>query len=138
MVRARSLFALLALVACTHSSSSSSDDVGQAPANERASAPNTPAGESRARGSVIATVVTHDAKVSILGSGGDLRVIVRKTDGALVADGISLDELRATDPTLHTIVTDAVAARGGTFLDATLYRAPPATTPGGPGLHHGR
>lgn len=72
---------------------------------------------STARGFVIATVVTHDAKVKILSSaGGDLRVVVRKLDGTLVADGISLAQLRAQDPGLYTVVT---SARAG-YIDATL------------------
>jgi hypothetical protein len=112
---------LLAQVACTHSAGS-----GDAPPlTIAASEPTARIDESRAKGAVIGTVVTHDAKVSILARGGELQVVVRKLDGAIVADGVSIDELRATDPALHAIVTSAVASRHGeTYLDATLDRAP--------------
>jgi hypothetical protein len=73
----------------------------------------------------LGTIVTHDARVSIISCGGDIRLVVRKSDGALVADGISIDELRNHDPMLHAIVTNAVASNGGTYLDATLTAQPP-------------
>jgi hypothetical protein len=43
----------------------------------------------------------------------------------VLADGISIEQLRVTDPSLHALVTSAVA--GGTYLDATLdeHKAPP-------------
>jgi hypothetical protein len=87
-----------------------------AEANESAEAPLA-GPPSRARGLAIGTVVTHDAKVKILaGHGGDLRVVVRKLDGTLVADGVSLGELRARDPELYEVVT---SSRAG-YIDATL------------------
>jgi hypothetical protein len=72
---------------------------------------------------VIAKLATHDASVQILGRAGkedELRVVVRKLDGTLVADGVTLDALRATDPTLHALVTSAVASRSGDFVDARI------------------
>lgn len=76
---------------------------------------------SAAPGVVIASVVTHDAKVSILGGGGEgLRVLVRKLDGTLVADGITLEQLRAQEPALHELVTSAYASNGRGYVDATL------------------
>ena len=77
--------------------------------------------ERSAPGVVIAQLVTHDSKVSILGSSsrgrgggdGDLRVVVRKADGTLVADGITLAELRTKDPDAYEIVTSS-------YVDATL------------------
>jgi hypothetical protein len=79
---------------------------------------------------VIASLVTHDAKVTILGSSKDgaLRVVVRNHDGAVVADGITVDELRVSDPLLHVLVTNAIASGRGDspYLDATLERAPTA------------
>jgi hypothetical protein len=81
---------------------------------------------ARASGNEIATIVTHDAKVRILGShDGALRVAVYRTDGVLAYDGISLDELRAADPVLHALVTSAVASKPGpgtTYVDAILER----------------
>jgi hypothetical protein len=74
---------------------------------------------------LIGTIVTHDQRVSILGrgpTGGDIRVVVKKEDGTIVADGITLDELRKTDPTAYSLVTNAVAGEGtksGDFVDAT-------------------
>ena len=91
------------------------------------------AAPSQATGVVIAQIVTHDSKVAILGgvSGRDLRVVVRKMDGTLVADGVSLDELRARDPDLYMVVTSAFASSslpstgtsttaGTGYVDATL------------------
>lgn len=96
---------------CTHSSSA------EAPASEPVAKTNRP---------VIATLETNRAKVSILGSikdGEPLRVIVRDNTGAIVADGITTDELRRTDPMLGELVDSAFARNGElpkTYLDATL------------------
>src|SRR5688572_5868875 len=65
---------------------------------------------SKTTGPVIGTVVTHDARVAIVGGKG-LRVVIRDRSGAMVADGLSLDELRGKDPMLHALVTSAVAAK---------------------------
>ncbi len=79
------------------------------------------AAPSQASGVVIAQIVTHDSKVAILGRAGgrDLRVVVRKMDGTIVADGVSLDELRARDPELYMVVTSAFAS-STSYVDATL------------------
>lgn len=83
---------------------------------------------ARSTGKVIATVVTNNAKVSILSG---QRVVVRKTDGTIVADGISVDELAAVDPMLHVLVRSAVASNEGAgglpspvepYIDATNTR----------------
>ena len=118
------LFASLSLVtvACSHADGAS-EGLGQADEQPSASAPVSPAAGARTKGPGVATVMTHDARVSIHGRAGaeDLRVVVRKTDGTLVADGLSIDQLRQTDPTLHAIVTSAVASSDkGTYLDATF------------------
>lgn len=86
--------------------------------------PATPA-PGRTHPVVIGALQTHDAKVSILGghAGRELRVVVRKHDGTLVADDATLDELRVLDPETWRVVTSAVAQGDGTFLDAT-YVAP--------------
>jgi hypothetical protein len=118
-------------VICATSLASCTQKVGSGDAPPPATAvgenagPAAPAGqaESHATGKVIATLVTHDATVSILSRGGDLRVVIRRSDGVLVADGITIDELRTTDPGFHAIVTNAVASRsqgsGAPFIDAT-------------------
>jgi hypothetical protein len=74
---------------------------------------------AQTHGVVIAQIVTHDSKVAILGGGGDLRVVVRKTDGTMVADGISVAELRARDPEIYMVVTSSFASKDG-YVDATL------------------
>jgi hypothetical protein len=106
MVRAAPLLvlSLVALVGCS-----------QAATTADTSAP------SQASGVVIAQIVTHDSKVAILGrsSGRDLRVVVRKMDGTMVADGITLDDLRTRDPELYMVVTSAFASSTG-YVDATL------------------
>ena len=77
---------------------------------------------SKARGTVIAQIMTHDSKVAILGGGGDLRVVVRKMDGTIVADGITVADLRARDPELYMVVTSSFASAqpGQGYVDATL------------------
>jgi hypothetical protein len=138
MLRALPAFALIAvasLAGCTRSASPS-EASEQAPPESSPAAPTTPAAvEARTKGAVIATIATRDAKVSIVsGRHDELRVILRRTDGTLVADGISLDELRAMDPTLDAIVTSAVASRGA-YVDATLHREAPSH--GAPHVHGG-
>ena len=88
--------------------------------SQAATTADTPA-PSAASGVVIAQIVTHDAKVAILGHGPyrDLRVVVRKTDGTMVADGITLDDLRSRDPELYMVVTSAFAS-STSYVDATL------------------
>lgn len=82
---------------------------------------------------VIATLETHDRRVSILGgarSGAqsdELRVTVHDREGTVIADGITVQELHRTDPLLGALITNAVAKTAepagpasGTYLDATL------------------
>jgi hypothetical protein len=114
---------LFTVAACTNPTGS-----GDTPAPATASAANEtepPAASTTwsTRGRPIVTVATRNAKARVLGSmTGELRVVVQKLDGTIIADGISIDELRAADPLLHTIVTSAVASAGGggTYLDAIL------------------
>lgn len=79
---------------------------------------------------VLAALRTHDAKVSIVGGrgGDDLRVVVKKDDGTVLADAVTLDELRAKDPETWQVVTSALARKDGTYVDAT-YTAPPDPKP---------
>ena len=71
---------------------------------------------------IIAQLVTHDAKIAILSGAKELRVVVRTLDGSLVADGLTLDELRVQQPEIHRVVTSAFASNRGphTYVDATL------------------
>jgi hypothetical protein len=62
---------------------------------------------------------THDGKVAIRG-GGELRVVVTKDDGRVVADNVTLDELRTRDPETWMLVNSSLAQGDGTYLDATL------------------
>lgn len=127
MVASRSLLALLGvtLAACSQAAGTAGEapiPASAAAPPEEAPAPPVAAGApSTARGFVIATLVTHDAKVKLLSSaGGELRVVVRRLDGTLVADGIPLAQLRTQDPELYSVVT---SARAG-YIDATLDRQP--------------
>jgi hypothetical protein len=76
---------------------------------------------------VIAALKTHDGKVSIIGGGKDLRVVVTKDDGTIVADNATLDELRTTHPETWMLVKSAVAQTDGTYIDATFVDAPAPT-----------
>ncbi len=112
-----SLAAMMILMACTQGAGT--------PAAAAADAPPPASGapsQAEARGAVvIAVLVTHDSKVAIMGGGKDLRVVVRKMDGAIVADGITLAELRVLDPDLYEVVNSASAsADGHTYVDALL------------------
>lgn len=109
------VIATLLLVACAPSAETSTETSVREPIAARTTPP------------VIATLATHDRKVSILGRGsdGELRVTVRDTGGAVLADGITVDELYRRDPLLGAIVNSATAQSHGTYLDATLDRPPP-------------
>ena len=66
----------------------------------------------------IATIKTRDGKVTLLGGGSELRVMLRDANGNVVADDASLDELRTRDPAAWLVVTRAVASKN-TYLDAS-------------------
>lgn len=117
-----SLVSLLTVVGCTtHAPSEGAQGGSPATETPATNGPITPVAETRGqRGALIGTVATRDQKVSIFGRGnGELRVRVQREDGAIVRDGLSLDELRRVDPALHGIVTNATASGEGSFLDAT-------------------
>ncbi len=72
----------------------------------------------------IAALRTRDHTVRVYSDGGSLRVTVLDDAGQLVADRITLEDLRTIDPFLYQACTNAVAAAGasrGTFVDARLY-----------------
>jgi hypothetical protein len=114
-------------IGCTHPTGSG-DTPPPSTATEPGAAAPVAEEPSRAAGRApaIATIVTHDARVTLLGGRGgsdDLRFVVRNADGALIADGIDAEQLRTSNPALHAIVMSSVAARGrGTYIDATLHR----------------
>jgi hypothetical protein len=109
--------ASLAAVAC-----SSTGTTGDVPEPASAAAPPVQQAqqeEARAPGRAIATVVTQDKKLTVVGTGGDLRFVVRNADGTIVADGIDINQLQATAPALHAIVLGSLAQRRhGTYVDA--------------------
>ena len=84
--------------------------------------PVTEPAATKATGPVIAMIATNNKRVAIVGGGEERRVIVRDNEGTILADGLTLAELRAYDPLLGLVVGDAVASNGGggTYVDATL------------------
>ena len=112
-----SYLSLLAFAACTGASPSST----YGPAASSAPAQGAPA---------LAALQTRDRIVHLYGAShgarneGALVVTVHDDEGRLIADGLSLDELRTLDPFLYEACTSAVA-RGtespGRYLDARLY-----------------
>ncbi len=116
------------LAAC--SSGTSTAPAGESPpANVEAQTSlmdETHGDQSQTRGPVIATVVTRDAKVAVVGGGAELRFVVRKQDGTLLADGLTSRELEAKDPFLSVVVESAVAGMGGSYVDATGRKLQPA------------
>lgn len=86
---------------------------------------------TKATGPVIATIATNSKKVSVIGGGDELHVVVRDNEGAILADGLTLPELRRYDALLGVVVSDAVASNGGggTYVDATLTLPERAKTP---------
>lgn len=105
-MKTASLLFVLGLAACGGSTATTTSS---STASERAKRPAP----------VLAALKTHDGKVSIRG-GGELRVAVTKDDGTIVADDVSLDELRTRDPETWMLVKSAVAQTDGTYLDATF------------------
>jgi hypothetical protein len=83
---------------------------------------NTPAEASTSERSAIGAMKMRDYKVTWL-AGNSLRV--ENAQGAIVADGITLNELSALDPFLHNACAGATGAMHlDTRLDARV-----ATTP---------
>ncbi len=115
---------VLLLASCTSAAPGSAGESPPPASAATAATEALPSGDapSATHGPVIATVVTRDAKVAIVGGGAELRVVVRKSDGVLVADGLTLAELRAHDPFLSVVVESAVAGAGAgsdSYVDAT-------------------
>lgn len=123
----RALLAVLVvgLVACA----SRPDEVaGSGSVTEPQTASEPPA--TKATGPVIAKLATNSKKVDIIGGSSrsgaqqenEVRVVVRNNEGTILADGLTLPELRRFDPLLGVMVTDAVASNSGTgtYVDATL------------------
>lgn len=116
---APNLLAALVLTAC---SQGSSDRAPPPPSPAAPSLTATAEPASKATGPVIATLATRDTKIAIVGRGAsaqDLRVVVRKHDGTLVADNVTIDELETRDPAAWALVKNATVGLGGAYLDAT-------------------
>ena len=112
-----SSLSLVALAACTGASPSST----YGPAASSAPAQGAPA---------LAALQTRDRIVHLYGAPrgarteGALVVSVHDDEGRLIADGLSLEELRTLDPFLYEACTSAVARSAespGRYLDARLY-----------------
>ena len=69
--------------------------------------------------SLLGTLRTRDREVLLYASSSGMKVTVKAPNGALIADRVDLDELRALDPHLYQICRSGVA-KGDTYLDATL------------------
>jgi hypothetical protein len=109
---------LVPVIACSQPSGPS----GEAPPPASAPSPITDVhgAPSRTRGPLIATLVTRDAKLSVIGGERGLRVVIRKHDGAIVADGLTLAALRDRDPALFQVIDQSIAYGEGSFVDAIL------------------
>ena len=70
--------------------------------------------------SLLGTLRTRDREVLLYASSSGMKVTVRAPNGALIADRVSLDELRTLDPHIYQLCRSGVATGGGTYLDATL------------------
>lgn len=112
------LAATVLLTACSQGSSEKSPQ----PAPVAPLLTATAESVSTTKGPVIATLATRDEKISIVGRGADardLRVVVRKHDGTIVADNVTIDELETRDPAAWALVKSATVGLGGSYLDAT-------------------
>jgi hypothetical protein len=69
--------------------------------------------------SLLGTLRTRDREVLLYASPSGMKVTVKATNGALIADRIDLDDLRRLDPHIYQLCRSGVAS-GGTYLDATL------------------
>jgi hypothetical protein len=69
--------------------------------------------------SLLGSLRTRDREVLLYASSTGMKVTVKASNGALLADRVDLDTLRALDPHLYEICRSGVA-NGATYLDATL------------------
>ncbi|MBX3191247.1 MAG: hypothetical protein KF819_29890 [Labilithrix sp.] len=122
-LRMFALVCALPLASC----SPSAGTTGEAQPPASALAVGDQVAPAKTEGVVLGKIVTQDAKVSIVGGRRDLRIVIHRHDGALVADGLSLAELRAREPALYVLVTSAVAgvsgeadAKRASYVDATF------------------
>jgi hypothetical protein len=69
----------------------------------------------------LGSLRTRDREIVIHASPGGVKVTVKASNGAILADGVDLDALRTIDPDVYNIVRSGVA-NGGPYLDATLDR----------------
>ncbi|HMI87167.1 MAG TPA: hypothetical protein VK550_23895 [Polyangiaceae bacterium] len=69
--------------------------------------------------SLLGTLHTRDREVLLYASPTGMKVTVKAANGALLADRVDVDALRALDPHVYEICRSGVA-NGATYLDATL------------------
>jgi hypothetical protein len=121
MTRARGLIFLLALVACSSSVGPSETAAGgttaAAPREEQVL--SAPAASQTSDGSrVFGQLRTRDQRVTLLTGPGGLHVTVQNESGVVVAEDISMDDLRQRDPSLYELCRSSVASNH--YLDARL------------------
>jgi hypothetical protein len=96
--------------------------------------PSTAATSSR---SLLGSLRTRDREVLLYASATGMKVTIKGSNGALIADRVDLDALRTLDPHIYQICRSGLA-NGATYLDATLDTAhresrsrdePPGTRP---------
>lgn len=69
--------------------------------------------------SFLGSLRTRDREVLLYASSTGMKVTVKGSNGALIADHVDMDALRTLDPHLYEICRSGVA-KGGIYLDATL------------------
>ncbi|HMJ54338.1 MAG TPA: hypothetical protein VK540_19790 [Polyangiaceae bacterium] len=69
--------------------------------------------------SLLGTLHTRDREVLLYASPSGMKVTVKASSGALIADRVDLDALRTLDPHVYEICRSGLA-RGPAYLDATL------------------
>ena len=69
--------------------------------------------------SFLGSLRTRDREVLLYASPTGMKVTLKGSDGAVIADRVDLDALRALDPHIYEICRSGVA-NGAAYLDATL------------------
>lgn len=69
--------------------------------------------------SLLGSLRTRDREVLLYASPSGMKVTVKASSGAMIADRVDLDTLRTLDPHLYEICRSGVAS-GPAYLDATL------------------
>jgi hypothetical protein len=72
---------------------------------------------------VLGVLQTRDQRVTLMAAPDGLRVTVRDATGAIVAQDVSVDALRETDPFLYEVCRSSTASNH--YLDARLDQPQP-------------